>query len=156
MRLKQAWFSLRNSMPDRLRSHRRIQVGSAPNLDEGPKSQTTGAAQARAACARLEEIGSLHRYAADTFAASLACIETLSRAPLRGSGLTPRLRAALGELRQAYLWAILTAVNKAGITIVEQASRESAFPHPSAGQQQIDQISQMYIQHARTILRRNA
>jgi len=142
-------------MSERQRPNGYTQVGFTADLGDDHKCKSASEAQTGFAEARMTEITSLHRYAADKLAASLACTEALSRASLSGPGLTPMQRAALIQLRREYLWAILTLVSKGGLAIVEDVRQGARKPQRNAEQmQRIDQISQMYVQHARTILRR--
>jgi hypothetical protein len=101
----------------------------------------------------LAEIGQTHRYAAYRFATTLAVVQALIQAADSAKRMLPAKKVAVHCLTRTYLRALLTTTAEASMAIREALEQPSRLNQIGMAERcRIDQITQMYVYHMRTIL----
>ena len=103
----------------------------------------------------LVKVSSIHRYAAQQFAATLAHMQHGVQTGAGVKSLAPTQALLLDGLNHELLWSLLTVVQKGGVNITDALKHHKPLTHVEIQiYRQIDQLDQLYLQNVQTILRR--
>ena len=130
-----------------------VHVSKFPAAVAEPPSPAALPPVALAAHNGLEEVGNIHRHAADVFAASLANGQSLIQDAHRVRPLTSAQSAALQRLNQVYLRTVLACEDAAGAALLNGLrSGRPLAPIGAAARRRLDEISAAYLQRVRDLL----